>query len=220
MRRRRFRCEAALRFALPFALIVWLLASCGRVAPVALPPEACKAMLPALQGRTATMTHPESAVETGLTWVVEEGRLVERRSDGSSSRFACTPKGLALESHTERGQSVSFEPPVLIAPRAAGYGEYEGDWRAGRLKMGRYRFAWDAADADRVGDLPLKGGLWRSMRSALVLEQADGETSYATDSVWSLSAEGWICVRRMQVMDGDDHTVGVENLTAISPYQR
>ena len=187
---------------------------------MALPPEACKAMLPALQGRTATMSHPESAVETALTWTVEEGRLTERRSDGSSSRFACTPKGLALESHTEAGQAVSFEPPVLIAPRAAGYGEYEGDWRAGRLKMGRYRFAWDAADADRVGELPLKGGVWRSMRSALVLEQSDGETSYATDSVWSLSAEGWVCVRRMQVMDGDDHTVGVENLTSISPVKR
>jgi predicted small lipoprotein YifL len=220
MRGRRFRCGAGLRFALPFALIVSALASCGRPAPTALPPEACKAMFAALQGRMATMSHPESGATTELTWSVGDGRLTEERSDGSASTFVCTPKGLALQSHTERGQAVSFEPPVLIAPRAAGYGEYEGDWRAGRLKMGRYRFAWDAADADRVGELPLKGSLWRSMRSALVLEQSDGETSYATDSVWSLSAEGWVCVRRMQVMDGDEHTVGVENLTAISPVKR
>ena len=207
------------RFAAPllFVLISAALASCARPEPVALSPERCRGMLASLDGRTGTMTHPDTAAETGLTWTVAAGKLTERRSDGSSSQFSCTAKGLALESHAEGGQSVSFEPPILIAPGGAGYGEYEGDWRSGRLKMGRYRFAWDAADADKVGGLGIKGAVWRSMRSALVLEQADGETSYATDSVWALSPDGWVCVRRMQVMDGDTHTVGVENLTALSP---
>ena len=161
------------------------------------------------------MTHPDSGSETGLSWKVEASRLVEQRADGSASRFVCTPRGLALESHTEAGQTVSFEPAVLVAPRAAGQGEYDGDWSQGRLKMGRYRFAWDAADAGRMGDLSLPGARWRSMRSALILEQAEGETSYATDSTWALADDGWFCVRRMQVMDGEEHAVGVENLTAL-----
>lgn len=161
------------------------------------------------------MTHPETGATTGLSWHLDGSRLVEKRDDGSSSRFVCTPRGLALESHAEGGQTVSFEPAVLVAPRAAGYGEYEGDWMQGRLKMGRYRFAWDAADAGRMGDLSFPGARWRSMRSALVLEQSDGETSFATDSTWALADGGWFCVRRMQVMDGDDHAVGIETLTAL-----
>lgn len=206
--------------AVLFVLISTALASCAKPEPIALSPERCRAMLASLDGRSGTMTQPETGAETGLRWSVEAGRLTEARTDGSSSLFVCTAKGLALESHAEGGQSVSFEPPILIAPAAAGHGEYEGDWRSGRLKMGRYRFAWDAAEADRMGSLPIKGAVWRSMRSALVLEQADGETSYATDSVWALAPDGWVCLRRMQVMDGDSHTVGVENLTALTPAPR